>query len=77
MKKCPKCGFEENDSIYNEESLRKQNFGKFMDIVLRRSEERMKKEMGYGIPETIKQDPENLGSCITGEWRQFDDEKVN
>ncbi len=48
-----------------------------MESVLKRSEERMKKEMGDRFPETIKQAPENLGSCITGEWRQFDDEKDN
>ena len=80
MNKCPKCGFEENESIYNEDSLRKENFGKFIDIVLKRSEKRMRKEMGYGIPEVIKHDPENLGDCITGnwkEWREDDDQRDN
>ena len=51
-----------------------------MDIVLKRSEKRMRKEMGYGIPEVIKHDPENLGDCITGnwkEWREDDDQRDN
>ena len=46
MNKCPHCGFEEND----EEALRKEYFDEFIKIVLKRSEIRMEKEMGYGIP---------------------------
>jgi len=73
MNKCPNCGFEEND----EETLRKENFDEFIKIVLKRSEIRMEKEMGYGIPETTQHDPENLGSVITGEWRQDDNQRDN
>ena len=73
MTKCSNCGFEES----NEEILRKEDFNEFMKIVLKRSEIRMEKQMGYGIPETTQHEPENLGSVITGEWRKDDNQKDN
>ena len=58
----------------------KEPFDKMMDRVLRESGERMKKEMGYGIPdenEFKKHYAEDLGSVITGEWRKGDTKKDN
>ena len=52
-----------------------------MDKKIKQVAERMEKELGYGIPDSKEKlfysDPENLGSCITGEWRQNDDQKDN
>ena len=42
MNKCPKCGYSK---------VKNEPFNKMMDRVLRESAERMKKQMGYGIPE--------------------------
>jgi len=67
--KCPKCGCEVEES-----------FSDMMDRVLRESRKRMKKEMGYGVPdehEFKKHYKEELGSVITGEWRKNDTKKDN
>ena len=40
MKKCPKCGYHKEEP-----------FNDMMDRVLRESGEKMKKEMGFGIPD--------------------------
>ena len=45
MKKCPKCGY----SKYENEP-----FDKMMDRVLKESGKKLKKEMGYGIPDKKK-----------------------
>ena len=45
MNKCPKCGYSE----YKDEP-----FDKMMDRVLKESAERMKKELGYGIPDKLQ-----------------------
>ena len=72
MNKCPKCGYSKDKN---------EPFNKMMDRVLRESAERMKKQMGYGIPEepddVAKHDHEDLGSTITGIWRQNDNQKDN
>ena len=45
---------------------------------LKKAEIRQRLELGYGIKEVKRyDDPENLGSCITGEWRQNDNKKDN
>ena len=43
MKKCPKCGY-----------YKKEPFNKMMDRVLRNSAEKLRKEMGYGVPDKKK-----------------------
>ena len=51
MKKCPNCGKEITvDDEYNDS----YSFQSFMDKKLRESAKRMKKEMGYGIPDKKK-----------------------
>ena len=68
-KPCPNCGwfpeFPEEDWEYAETSYENR-----MEAI-KKSEIRMKNELGYGIPE---QDPD-LGSCITGKWRQDEHKK--
>jgi len=77
MNKCPKCGFNPNRST-TADDYETLPFEKFMDKTIKKSSEKMKKESGYGIPdEIIQHDPENLGSVITGEWRQDDNQKDN
>ena len=68
MNKCPKCGYQKEEP-----------FNKMMDRVLRESAERMRKESGYGVPDEkeFKKNYEDLGSVITGEWRQDDNQKDN
>ena len=79
MKKCPKCGYSLCASKYStNDDYKRLPFNKFMAKTLKRASERMKKELGYGIPENItKHDPEDLGNVITGEWRQYDNQKDN
>ena len=82
MKKCPKCGYEiekparaamtENDWAYTKTNNNNKN------DALKKAEIRQRIELGYGIKEVKRyDDPENLGSCITGEWRQNDNKKDN
>ena len=61
MRKCPKCGY----------SPAKETFHQMMDRVLKEVRIKQEKELGYGVPESEA----DLGSCITGEWRQYDDQK--
>ena len=83
MNNCPNCGWSPKDDTEPTTADEYNNlpFDKFMDKALKRSSKRMKEEMGYGIPdketEIIKHDLENLGSVITGEWRQDDNQKDN
>ena len=83
MNNCPNCGWSPEDDTEPTTADEYNNlpFDKFMDKALKRSSKRMKEEMGYGIPdketEIIKHDLENLGSVITGEWRQDDNQKDN
>ena len=59
MNKCPKCGYSKD---------KKEPFNKMMDRVLAESRERMRKELGYGVPDELweikKHDPEDLGGTI-------------
>jgi hypothetical protein len=48
-----------------------------MDSVIKRVSDKQRKELDYGVPEVYEFDSENLGSCITGEWRQNDNQKDN
>ena len=67
MKKCPNCGG--NVAMH---PLKKESFREMMDRVIKESSERMKLKYGYGVPDKNKitaNDPEDLGSCITGEWK--------
>lgn len=78
--KCPNCGwfpeFPEEDEPFDEIkwAYTKTDDANYMDAI-KKSEIRMKKELGYGIPEVTKNDPENLGSCITGIWEDIDENK--
>ena len=87
MTKCPNCGWKPEDDFepttadeFNKESGISE-FTTFMNKTIKRVAERMKVKLGYGIPdkkeELVYSDPENLGSCITGEWRQNDNQKDN
>ena len=56
-KLCPHCQYPINPKKKKRkkemyDSSKFKNFTEFMDDCLRRSSERMRKEMGYGIPET-------------------------
>ena len=70
-KPCPKCGwfseFPEEDWEYTETSHENR-----MEAI-KKSEIRMENELGYGIPDNI--DDIDLGSCITGIWRQDEHKK--
>ena len=77
MKKCPECGYEiikparakmsPVDWAYTKTSDEEKN------DALKKAEIRQRVELGYGIPDTKQNDdPENLGSCITGKWRNND-----
>ena len=58
MNICPRCGYKPEDDFEPttaDEFNKKANFTNFMDDVIKRSSERMKKELGYGIPEKKKQ----------------------
>ena len=69
MKKCPKCGYEiekparatmtERDWAYTKTSNNNKN------DALKKAEIRQRLELGYGVPES---EPD-LGSCITGNWK--------
>ena len=50
----------------------KKNIKYVKDVLskISRSKQEVKEKLFYS-------DPENLGSCITGEWRQNDDQKDN
>ena len=79
MKKCPKCGYE---TITEKVGSKAWAYTKTNDNnkndALKKAEIRQRIEFGYGIKEVKKyNDPENLGSCITGEWRQDDNKKDN
>ena len=69
--KCPKC----KCSVKKEKDL-KWAYTKTSDEnkwdAIKKSEIRMKAELGYGVPETIDED---LGSCITGIWREDENKK--
>ena len=78
--KCPNCGWHPKDDIEPttaDEYNKRNAWINFMDRKIKESAERMEKESGYGIPENklTTNDPENLGSVITGEWRQYDNQK--
>ena len=49
MKKCPNCGWSPEDDI--EPTTADEFNPSFMDRIIKKSAERMKKELGYGIPE--------------------------
>ena len=54
MKTCPNCGCKPEDDFEPttaDEYNRGINFTNFMDSVIKRSSDRMKKELGYGIPD--------------------------
>ena len=79
MNKCPKCGFNPNRST-TADDYETLPFEEFMDKTIKKSSERMKKESGYGVPEENqfkKHYEKDLGSVITGEWRQDDNQKDN
>jgi len=84
MNQCPNCGWKPEDDFEptTADTFNKGiNFTTFMDKKIKQVAERMEKELGYGIPDNKEKlfysDPENLGSCITGEWRQNDNQKDN
>ena len=54
---CPRCGYRPQDDIEPttaDEFNKEINFTNFMDDVIKRSSNRMKKDFGYGIPEKKK-----------------------
>jgi len=75
---CPKCKYsiaDDLEPIEEEKDLQwaytKTNDNNKWDAI-KKSEIRMKKEFGYGIPEAINED---LGSCITGIWEEDENKK--
>ena len=52
MKKCPNCGWSPEDDI--EPTTADEFNPSFMDRIIKKSAERMKREMGYGIPDKKK-----------------------
>ena len=79
MKKCPKCGYKTiTERVGSKAWAYTKTFQNNKNDALKKAEIRQRIEFGYGIKEVKKyNDPENLESCITEEWRQDDNKKDN